>query len=130
MAYGKEFSEFESVKIFRTNVIGNGHLPKGSVIVLREKRLFIGEFTVVSYHYLKKEPKTPYERELYNLLSYPVTMSTNPVNELTKGHINFTGFKIYDPPVPISVLGKKIQVRANYQKLTYEEYQRIRGQWR
>jgi len=127
MAYGKEFSEFESVRMFRTNVRLGKSLPKGSVIVLYENSWLIGEFTVVRYHYLKKKPETSYEKELYSLLSYPVTVSTDPVKDFTKGHISFTAFKMYDPRVSISVLKRKM-TRSGFLNIKYEEYQKIRGQ--
>ncbi len=130
IAYGKEFSEFENVKMFRTNVRLGKYLPKGSVIVLYENPWLIGEFTVVSYHYLEKKPETSYEKELYSLLSYPVTLSADPVKDCTKCHINFTAFKMYDPPVDLFRVLKRKMTRNGFLKLTYEEYQKIRGQRR
>ncbi len=131
VAYGKEFASFEDAKIFRTNIrIKENRLPKGSVIVLYEKGWLIGEFTVVSYIYIEKRPETEYEMKLYRLISYPVTIAEDPLSDdkWTKGHIIYTGFKIYDPPVDFTLLGKNIAPGGRL--LDFAELQMIRGRKR
>jgi hypothetical protein len=79
-ASGKYFSDFENVKIFRTRIkFKNNHLPKGSIIILYEKGKLIGEFTIIKYIWIERPPKSGYEKELYRLLTYPVSMSADPL---------------------------------------------------
>lgn len=129
IAYGKPFEVFENVKIFRTNQkFKSNYLPKGSVIVLCEGRKIIGEFTVVSYHFIPKKPETDYEKKLYRLISFPVTLAEDPLQDevWTKGHILYTNFKKYDPKVPFSILNRN-KSHGNTMKLTKDEIELIRG---
>jgi len=129
-ASGKEFSEFENVKIFCTNIkFKDNYLPRGSVIVLYEKGKLIGEFTIMKYLYIEKAPKTDYEKQLYRLLTYPISMNDDPISTLdnwTKGHMLYTNFIVYDPPVPFGILRRKMS-RGGSLNLTFKEYQKIRG---
>ena len=129
-ALGKDFSDFESVKIFRTNIkFKENYLPKGSVIILYEKEKLIGEFTVMKYLYIEKAPESEYEKNLYQLLTYPVSINDDPTSNLeqwTKGHIIYTNFRVYDPPVPFAILQRNMS-RGGSVNVTFEEYRKIRG---
>jgi hypothetical protein len=129
VAGGKEFSVFENTKMFRTNIkFKDDFLPKGSVIVLYERGWLIGEFTVASYIYIERPPKTTYEETLYQLVSYPVTIDTNPLKygKWLKGHIIYTDFKVYDPQVDFDILERNMS-RGGSLVLTFDELQMIRG---
>ena len=129
-ARGKSFEEFERISMFRANVkFKDNVLPKGSVIVLKEGRKFIGEFTVVSYHWFERPPQSDYEKKLYNLTTYPVTINDeyteNDFLHWTKGHMIYTDFKIYNPAVDVSILNRGKFERNYY--ISFEELRRIRG---
>ncbi|MFD1357656.1 hypothetical protein ACFQ4X_07035 [Fictibacillus halophilus] len=129
-AGGRSFEEFERVSMFRTNVkFSNNELPKGSVIVLREHNRLVGEFTVISYHWFERPPKTDYEKRLYELTTFPVTINDTyqdvHFENWTKGHIMYTDFKLYDPSVNFSILDRSKYERNFYIK--FEELQKIRG---
>lgn len=129
VAYGKTFDVFENAKIFRTNIwFKDNYLPKGSVIVLYEKGKLIGEFTVISYHWIDRAPKTEYEKSIYRLISYPVTVAEDVLSDpgFTKGHIVFTNFKKYDPPVRFDILNRNMS-RGGSLNLTFDEIELIRG---
>ncbi|NQT27598.1 hypothetical protein HQ585_19745 [candidate division KSB1 bacterium] len=132
MAGGLTLSAFENTKIFRTNIMFKDKvLPKGSVIILYQKRMLIGEFTVASYVYLEKPPKTKYEKRIYQLTTYPVTVDPEPLETLKyddwlKGHIIYTDFKLYDPEVNFSILNRKMS-RGQSIILSFDELQIVRG---
>lgn len=132
VAGGLDFSAFGSTKIFCTNTkFKNDELPKGSVIVIYQKGWLIGEFTVSSYIYLERPPKTAYEKKIYELTTYPVTVEPNPLDFLKeedwfKGHIIYTDFKLYDPRVDFKKL-KLNMSRGGSIKLSFEKLQMIRG---
>lgn len=129
-ADGKSFDEFERISMFRTNVKFKGNiLPKGSVIVLKEGPKLIGEFTVVSYHWLDRQPSNDYEKSLYNLTTYPVTINDHYTDgdfkNWTKGHIIYTDFRKYTPVVDASILNRKKFERNFY--ISFKELRKIRG---
>jgi hypothetical protein len=129
MAGGRPFSAFENTRIFRTNIkFKDDILPKGSVIVLYEKGWLIGEMTVSSYVYIEKPPRTEVEKNLYRLVTYPVTIDEDPVvfDTWLKGHIIYSDFKVYDPPVNFDILGRNMS-RGGSLNLDYDELQMIRG---
>ena len=132
MANGLTFAEFENTKIFRTNIkFKDDILPRGSVIILYQKGWLIGEFTVASYIYLPNPPETEYEKNIYQLMSFPVTIDPNPLETMKyydwlKGHIIYTNFKLYDPPVNFSIL-KRNMSRGGSILLSFDELQLIRG---
>ena len=128
-AGGQPFSAFENTKIFRTNIkFKDDYLPKGSVIVLYEKGWLIGEFTVEKYVYIDKPPKTKHEKKLYDLVSFPITIDETPLiyDVWLKGHIIYTYFKVYDPPVNFAIL-KRNMSRGSSIILCFDELQLIRG---
>ncbi len=59
------------------------------MIVLYEKGWLIGEMTVSAYIYIDKPPRTEVEKNLYRLVTYPVTIDEDPVvfDTWLKGHI-------------------------------------------
>lgn len=129
MAGGLSFPHFENTRIFRTNIrFKNKYLPKGSVIVLYEKGWLIGEITVEEYIHIDREPKSKYEKELYSLVRYPVTIDEAPLeyDDWLKGHILYTNFKIYDPPVNFNILARNMS-RGGSLNLSFNELQKIRG---
>ncbi|MGF9891574.1 hypothetical protein ABEX78_23225 [Priestia megaterium] len=130
-AFGKPFDNFVNAKIFRTNIrFKNNFLPKSSVIILSEKGKFIGEFTVLKYVYIDRKPESEYEKQLYSLINFPITEDENIINNLdfgwNRGHIIYTNFKKYDPPVPKSILGENVIHNRSW-NLTLVELQKIRG---
>jgi len=130
VAGGKPFSYFENTRMFRTNIkFKNNYLPKNSVVVLYEKGWLIGEFTVEKYVYLEQPPQTEDEEKFYELVSYPVTIDETPLiyDEWLKGHIIYSNFKVYDPPVNFEILERNMS-RGGSLNLTFEELQMIRGQ--
>jgi hypothetical protein len=129
MAGGRPFSAFENTLIFRTNIkFKDDTLPKGSVIVLYEKGWLIGEMTVSSYVYIEKPPRTEVEKNLYRLVTYPVTIDEDPVvfDTWLKGHIIYSDFKVYNPPVNFEILERKMS-RGGSLNLDFDELQLIRG---
>ena len=132
MASGLSFSAFENTKIFRTNIkFKEDRLPKGSVIVLYEQGWLIGEFTVEKYVYIENPPKTKREKHFYKLVGYPITIDDNPLDfyNWLKGHIIYTGFKVYDPPVNFSLLDRNMS-RGGSIILSFDELMLIRGKRR
>jgi hypothetical protein len=130
VAGGLPFAFFENVKMFRTNIKFKGnYLPRGTVLVLYEKGWLIGEFTVESYIHIRRPPKTRSERRFYELVSYPVTIDSNPLefDRWLKGHIIYSDFKVYDPPVNFDIL-KRNMSHGGSVILTFNELQMIRGQ--
>jgi hypothetical protein len=128
-AAGLPFTYFENVKMFRTNIkFKDNCLPRGSVIVLYEKGWLIGEFTVESYFHINKPPKTRSEQRFYELVSFPVTIDNNPLefDRWLKGHIIYSDFKVYDPPVNFDIL-KRNMSHGGSVNLTFDELQMIRG---
>ena len=129
MAGGRPFSAFENTLIFRTNIkFKDDALPKGSVIVLYEKGWLIGEMTVSTYVYIDKPPRTEVEKNLYRLVTYPVTIDEDPVvfDTWLKGHIIYSDFKVYDPPVNFDILERNMS-RGGSLNLGFDELQMIRG---
>ena len=127
-ANGLPFSYFENTCCFRTNIkFKENYLPKGSIIILYEKGWLIGEFTVIKYFYIEREPKTRYEKNLYSLVHYPVTIDGSPLDYEVwlKGHIHYSNFKVYDPPVNFGILNRNMS-RGSL-NLTFQELQLIRG---
>lgn len=125
---GRPFEQFENVTMFRNNHRFEGkRLPKSSVIVLKENNMLIGEFTVLAYHYIEKPPETEYEKQLYALINYPVTIVDDVLAEdWIRGHIVYTDFKVYRPSVPASILTRFSNGYRNA-NIKREELQIIRG---
>lgn len=126
--YGKSINIFNDVSLFVTNnTLKDDLLPIDSIIVLFEKNYFVGEFTVVSYHKLDREPSSQYEKDLYNILSYPVTFVNDMANEhrFFKSYIGFKDFKKYNP-IPCAIINKKLSHGVT--NLSFEDYQIIIGQ--
>jgi len=98
------------------------------VIVLYEKGWLIGEMTVSSYVYIDKPPRTEVEKNLYRLVTYPVTIDEDPVvfDTWLKGHIIYSDFKVYGPPVNFDILGRNMSHGGSL-NLGFDELQRIRG---
>ena len=99
------------------------------MIVLYEKGWLIGEMTVSSYVYIDKPPRTEVEKNLYRLVTYPVTIDEDPVvfDTWLKGHIIYSDFKVYDPPVNFDILGRYMS-RGGSLNLDFDELQMIRGE--
>lgn len=129
MADEKPFSFFENTRMFRTNIkFKDNHLPKGSVIVLYEKGWLIGEFTVEKFIHLERGPETDYEKRLYELISFPVTIDETPLvyDKWVKGHFLYNHFKVYDPKVNFKILGRNMSHGGSL-NLSFDELQMIRG---
>ncbi len=89
------------------------------MIVLYEKGWLIGEMTVSAYIYIDKPPRTEVEKNLYRLVTYPVTIDEDPVvfDTWLKGHII----------VNFDILGRYMS-RGGSLNLDFDELQMIRGE--
>lgn len=126
---GKPINFFEKISVFVTNnIFKNDYLPTGSIIVLFTKSFFVGEFEVVHYHKLDRPPSSDYEKNLFDILSFPVTFKSNIVNNQNyfKSYIAFKNFRQYNPPSHCSLIGKNLSHGVT--SLTMEDLLIIRGQ--
>ncbi|MEG0309196.1 MAG: hypothetical protein RR636_14735 [Clostridium sp.] len=124
---GKSIDIFSRVSCFVTNnTFKNDYLPEDSIVVLYNKKFFIGEFRVLNYIRLPRKPQSDYEKILYNLLSYPITFIKNITEkDYYKSFIAFDNFRKYPLQVPCSILNINLS-NGGATNLSYNDIQTIR----
>jgi len=129
-ADGEDFSIFKNSMIFCTNIkFAGNNLQKGTVFVIYYRNELIGEFTVEKYIYIDRRLETDYEKLLYKLISYPISIMENPIpdekDDWIRGHIIYSNCRVYKIPFDFTILNKNI-AWGNAINITYEELLIIR----